>query len=194
MPVAAIILAAGGSRRLGQPKQLLARDGETLLNRAIRIATESGACPVLVVLGARFASISASVQSHTAIKVHNDRWRQGIGASIEGGMRALAVCAPDAAGVLLMSCDQPLLSGDHLRSLIHSFESQGAPAIAASAYGGVRGVPAVFPPETFEELRALHGDKGARSIIEQASWPVVSVPFEGGEVDIDVPEDLAQLG
>lgn len=193
MPVAAIILAAGESRRLGQPKQLLTWEGETLLNRAIRMATESGAWPVLAVLGARFASISASVQSNTAITVHNDRWRQGIGSSIEAGMRALAVCAPETAGVLLMNCDQLRLSADHLRLLINRFESEGAPAIAASAYGGVRGVPALFPRATFEELRALHGDRGARSIIERGSWPVVSVEFEGGEVDIDVPEDLAQL-
>lgn len=194
MPVAAIILAAGESRRLGQPKQLLAWEGETLLNRAIRMATEAGAGPVLAVLGARFASVSASVQSRTVIKVHNDRWRQGIGASIEAGMRALAVCAPESAGVLLMNCDQPLLSADHLRLLMHTFESHGPRAIAASAYGGVRGVPAVFPRETFEELRSLHGDKGARAIIERGLWPVASVEFEGGEVDIDVPEDLGQLG
>ncbi len=194
MPVAAIILAAGESRRLGQPKQLLACDGETLLNRAIRIATEAGAGPVLAVLGARFASISASVQSHTVIKVHNDRWRQGIGSSIEAGMRALAVCTPDAGGAVLMSCDQPLLSAEHLRSLIHTFESQGAPSIAASSYGGIRGVPAVFPREAFEELGSLRGDKGARSVIERGSWPVISVQFVGGEVDIDTPEDMAQLG
>jgi molybdenum cofactor cytidylyltransferase len=189
-----MILAAGESRRLGQPKQLLTCDGETLLNRAIRMATESGAWPVLAVLGARFASISASVQGERVIKVHNDRWRQGIGSSIEAGMRALAVCAPESAGVLLMSCDQARLSTSHLRSLIYSFESEGVPGIVTSVYGGVRGVPAVFPRQAFEELRVLRGDKGARSIIERAAWPVVCVEFEGGEVDIDTQEDLAQLG
>jgi len=194
MSVAAIILAAGGSRRLGQPKQLLAYKGETLLNRAIRIALESGAAPVIVVLGAQFQAICASIQPGTAITVHNDRWRQGMGRSIETGMRAMAVCAPDAQGILLSGCDQPRLTASHLRSLMSEFASHGSPAIIASLYAGIHGVPAVFPRETFVELRALRGDKGARSVIERSTVQVTAVEFEGGEVDIDAPEDLTQLG
>jgi molybdenum cofactor cytidylyltransferase len=194
MSVAAMIVAAGGSRRLGQPKQLLTYQGETLLNRAIRIATQAGATPVLVVLGAQFEMIRRSMQPGTSIAVHNDRWRQGMGRSIETGMRALDVCAPDAQGVLLMSCDQPRLTADHLRALMNAFASHGSPAVAVSAYAGVYGIPAVFPRETFAALHALRGDKGARGIIEHAPCPVVVVEFQGGEVDIDAPEDLKQLG
>jgi molybdenum cofactor cytidylyltransferase len=193
MSIAAIILAAGGSRRLGQPKQLLEFEGETLVNRAIHMASEAGASPVLIVLGAQFAAIRKSIQSRSAIVVHNDRWRQGMGRSIETGMRALALCAPDAQGILLMGCDQPRLTTEHLRSLMSAFASHGSPAVAASSYAGVCAVPAVFPREAFSELRALRGDKGARSIIEQAPCPVVGVEFEHGEVDIDSPEDLAKL-
>lgn len=193
MSIAAIILAAGGSRRLGQPKQLLICEGETLLNRAIRLAFEAGASPVLAVLGAEFEHILRSIHATKAIPVHNDQWRQGMGRSIEAGMRALSVCAQDADGVLLMGCDQPRLTVDHLRSLINTFVSRGGPAIVASLYAGVQAVPAVFPGETFAALRALRGDKGARSIIERAPVPVVQVEFARGEVDIDTPEDLAQL-
>src|SRR4051794_5306915 len=139
MSVAAIILAAGGSRRLGQPKQLLVYRGETLLNRAIRIASEAGASPVLAVLGGGFESIRSSIQSSTAFPVHNHRWRKGMGSSIAAGMRALGVCAPDADGVLLMSCDQPRLTVEHLRALIVAFASEAPRAIAASAYAGVHG-------------------------------------------------------
>jgi len=194
MSVAAIILAAGESRRLGRPKQLLVHCGETLLNRALRIADEAGASPVLAVLGAHFASIHASIQAQAAIPVRNDRWRQGMGSSIEAGMRALRVCAPEAAGVLLMSCDQPRLSADHLRALLATFSSSASPCIAASSYAGVQGVPAVFPREMFAALGGLRGEKGARSIIEQASCPLEAIEFAGGEVDIDSPEDLAKLG
>jgi len=193
MSIAAIIVAAGGSRRLGQPKQLLSYQGETLLNRAIRVVSEAGASPVLAVLGAQFAAISKSIQSRSVIVVHNDRWRQGMGRSIESGMRALALSAPDVEGVLLMGCDQPRLTAEHLRSMMSAFASHGSSAVAASSYAGVYAVPAVFPRETFSELRALHGDKGARSIIEHAPCPVVGVEFEHGEVDIDSPEDLAKL-
>jgi molybdenum cofactor cytidylyltransferase len=198
MTVAAIILAAGESRRLGQPKQLLAYRGEILLARAIRLANEAGASPVLVVLGANYARIRAAINSSNSIPVHNDRWRQGIASSIEAGVRALSVCAPEAEGVLLMGCDQPRLTADHLRALMAAFEGQSGEgqsgaAIAASSYAGVEAVPAVFPRATFAGLRALQGDRGARSVIEGASCPVVAIEFPGGEVDIDSPEDLALL-
>jgi len=194
MSVAALILAAGGSRRLGQPKQLLLCEAETLLNRAIRMAAEAGALPVLVVLGSQFAVIRASIDSRNAIVVHNDRWRQGMGRSIEAGMRALELCAPESQGILLMGCDQPRLTAEHLRELMHAVASHGSAAIVASSYAGVYGVPAVFPRETFAELRRIPGDKGARSVIEHALCPVVPVEFTGGEVDIDEPGDLGQLG
>ena len=193
MPVAAIILAAGGSRRLGQPKQLLAYRGETLLVRAIRLANEAGASPVLVVLGANFETILAAIQSSNSIPIHNDRWRQGIASSIEAGVRALSVCGPEAEGVLLMGCDQPRLTADHLRSVIAAFEGQAGAVMAASSYAGVQAVPAVFPRVTFAELRSLRGERGARSVIESAPCPVVAMEFPGGEVDIDSPEDLALL-
>jgi CTP:molybdopterin cytidylyltransferase MocA len=193
MPVAAIILAAGESRRLGQPKQLLAYRGESLLARAIRLADEAGASPVLVVLGANYATIRAAIDSSNSIPVHNDRWRQGIASSIEAGVRALSLCAPEADGVLLMGCDQPRLTADHLRALIAAFEGQAAAVIAASSYAGVQAAPAVFPRATFGGLRALRGDRGARSVIESAPCPVVAREFPGGEVDIDSPEDLAAL-
>ncbi len=193
MSVAAIILAAGGSHRLGQPKQLLMYGGETLLNRAIRIALEAGASPVVAVLGAEFERMRESIESRSVIAVHNDRWRQGMGGSIHAGMQALRVCAPDVEGVLLMSCDQPRLTADHLRALMVAFSDEVAAVIAASAYAGVHGVPALFPRETFDALRGLRGEKGARSVIEHAPCPVMPIEFEGGEMDIDVPEDLAKL-
>ena len=193
MSIAAIILAAGGSSRLGQPKQLLVYRRETLLDRSIRIAQEAGAGPVIAVLGARFETIRDSIKPYTSIPVHNQRWRQGIASSIDEGLRALHLCAPEVTGALLMGCDQPRLTAEHLRKLIEAFTAQADPAIAASSYAGVHGVPAVFPPETFGYLRALRGDKGARSLIAQAPCPVMVVEFAGGEVDIDLPEDIAQL-
>jgi CTP:molybdopterin cytidylyltransferase MocA len=194
MPVAAIILAAGGSTRLGRPKQLLEYYGETLLNRAIRLTCEAGASPVIVMLGSDYEMIRASVQDSASIPLYNDHWRQGIASSIQEGTRALAVCAPGAAGILLMGCDQPRLTPEHLRALMAAFTVSEEKPIVASAYAGAHGVPAVFPRATFGELRALHGDKGARSIIESSDFLVVDVEFVGGEVDIDSPEDLVQLG
>jgi molybdenum cofactor cytidylyltransferase len=193
MSVAAIILAAGASHRLGQPKQLLEFRGEPLLERAIRIATESGVSSVFTVLGANFEVICASLDFKDAILVANDQWQKGMATSIHAGLRAMEAAAPHATGVLLMSCDQPLLTADHLRTLIGAFEAQPPPAIVCSSYGGVHGVPAIFPREIVPRLRALRGDKGARAILAQPPCSLIAREFPGGAIDIDLPADLAHL-
>ncbi len=193
MPVAAVILAAGASRRLGRPKQLVAYGGETLLERAIRVAHEAGAAPVFVVLGAQYETIHAAIDWSYVRAVRNVNWEQGIASSIHTGLSAVDKFAPRAAGAMILTCDQPKLSAEHLRSLIALFEEHGEAAIAASAYAGVRGVPAVFPRAAFEGLRALSGDKGARALLAKPPCEVVALDLPGGEVDIDTPEDLAGL-
>lgn len=196
MPVAAIVLAAGTSRRLGQPKQLLKHGGEMMIERAIRLANEAGATPVIAVLGAHYEMICASVQFHRpdrAIPVLNDRWGQGIASSIHAGLRALETIAPQIPRVLILGCDQPRLTTEHLRALIEAFSAQASPAMVASAYAGTLGIPAVFPREVFAELDALRGDKGARALFTQPTCPLMTIPFPGGEIDIDHPADLAQL-
>lgn len=194
MPIAAILLAAGASRRLGRPKQLLKLDGETLLGRAIRLATEAGAAPVIAVLGAHREAIFEAVEFGGAQAVVNDEWEQGMSSSIRRGLKALEKCGDEVTGALLMSCDQPRLTVDRLRALMAVFAEQDAPVIVASAYGGIEGVPAVFPASVFPDLMALTGDKGARALIDSAPCAVIALPFDGGEVDIDLPSDLAELG
>jgi molybdenum cofactor cytidylyltransferase len=196
MSVAAIVLAAGASRRLGQPKQLLLHGGETLLERALRLAGEAGATPVIVVLGAHYERICAAVRFDklsNAIPVHNSGWEQGIASSIHAGLRALEESAPQASGLLILGCDQPRLTAGHLRGLLEAFARQAAPAMLASAYAGIVGTPAVFPRAVFAELGALRGNQGARVLFMQPTLPLIALPFPGGEVDIDLPEDLAHL-
>jgi molybdenum cofactor cytidylyltransferase len=96
-------------------------------------------------------------------------------------------------GVLILACDQPRLSAEHLRELIQSLAGQRETSIVASAYAGVHGIPAVFPREAFPHLLALSGDKGARALLMQPPCPLIALAFEGGEVDIDRPDDLEQL-
>jgi CTP:molybdopterin cytidylyltransferase MocA len=188
--VAAVVLAAGASRRLGQPKQLLMLDGETLLARSVRLAREAGAAHVIVVVGAQAESIGAVVPAASATMVTNEDWEQGIASSIHAGVKAL-----DAAsnGALILACDQPRLTAGHLRGLIEIFAAQSAPTIVASTYAGVLGIPAVFPREVFPQLLALSGDKGARSLLMHPPCPLNAVPFDGGELDIDEPDDLTQI-
>lgn len=194
MSVAAIILAAGASRRLGQPKQLVGFEGESLLERALRFAREAGASPVLAVLGANFAPICASTPFNEAIPVFNEKWEQGMSTSIHAGLHEADVRAPEAVGALVMSCDQPRFSANHLRALLRAFDAaQSEPTIVASNYSGIHGIPAVFPRSIYPKLHGLHGDKGARALLAKPPCRIVAVACSGCEIDIDLPEDLSHL-
>lgn len=190
--VAAIVLAAGASKRLGRPKQLVRYQGETLLGRALRLAREAGLSPVIVVLGAEGDAIRAAVKAEDAVFVANGAWREGIASSMRAGLEAMEDVAHHSAGVLMMPCDQPRLSAAHLGALVGAFRGDSE-AIACSTYAGVRGVPAVFPMSAVPALKGLTGDVGARKILADAPCRVIEVAFAGGEIDIDAPEDLARL-
>ncbi len=192
----AIILAAGASRRLGQAKQLLRVDGEGLLGRTIRIVGEAGAEPVLVVLGAHAAKVAGQLDLAKEAYVHlveNIAWESGIASSIHAGMRALLEHLPEADAVMLLVCDQPRLTSEHLKMLMAAHESGNRRAIVASFYRGIAGVPAVFPRSQFSRLMELKGDVGARALLRNPDCAMVTVAFNGGEMDVDTPEDLIAL-
>ncbi|HWG20096.1 MAG TPA: nucleotidyltransferase family protein [Terracidiphilus sp.] len=194
MPIPALILAAGASRRLGRPKQLLMFGGETLLSRAIRLAQEAGAFPILVVLGANLDTVRDSIHGCDVVLVVNQKWDSGISGSIHAGLHALEESAPGSAGLLILSCDQPRLTSEHLRSLLQEFQARKQLPMVASTYAGIRGIPAVFPRVVFPHLQALEGDRGARKLLMDPPLPLAEVEFAGGEIDIDSSEDLSELG
>jgi molybdenum cofactor cytidylyltransferase len=190
MKVGAIILAAGASRRLGRAKQLVEFEGEMLLARAVRLVREAGLLQAVVVLGAEYEAIAAAVDLSGVRVVRNEDWARGIASSIHAGLRAMDETAPAVDGVLMLTCDQPRLTAEHLRALMGVFDEA---KIAASEYAGGVGVPAIFPRGMFAELYALSGDKGARALLARPECAVVRVGFPGGEVDVDTPEDLSAL-
>jgi CTP:molybdopterin cytidylyltransferase MocA len=178
---AAIILAAGASTRLGEPKQLVKLGGEErLLDRALRVAAEAGCEPVIVILGANAAQIRAECRLETAQVLENKDWREGMASSLRAGIAAVA----QAERAIVMTCDQPAVTAGHLLELMRLCTT----GPVASAYDGRRGVPACFPCRMFAQLRELSGDAGARVLLESA--PTVDLP--GGGIDIDTPESLAQ--
>lgn len=176
MSIAAVVLAAGASRRLGSLKQLALLGEETLLERAVRVAREAGCSPVIVVLGTEAELVLRGLPDN-AVPVRNDQWEEGMGTSIRAGVRA---CEAIAAGVVVMTCDQPAVTVEHLRLLMTG------PGLKASWYAGRNGVPAFFPKRYFEELMALSGDVGARELLRSAE----KVELKGGELDVDTAEDL----
>lgn len=190
--VPAVIIAAGSSSRLGRPKQLVVFEGEKLLERAIRVALESGAQPVFVVLGANRAEIEAAMDLSAVRLIVNENWQEGMASSIRSGIKALENHSPDASGVLLMVCDQPRLTTKHLERMLAGFRRSSASAIA-SRYAGKRGIPAIFPRAAFGELLALRGDQGARRLLSDARRKVIEIELDGGELDVDRTDDITGL-
>ncbi|MBV9127496.1 MAG: nucleotidyltransferase family protein [Verrucomicrobia bacterium] len=196
----AILLAAGASTRLGQPKQLLPFRGGTLLGHVCRMARAAGCAPVVVVLGAEAARCAAALRKEVpadnamAQTVECAAWVNGMGASLKAGLRALCDLAPACAEAVVLLCDQPLVTPDLLRALLHARRTRGAPA-AACRYDGTVGPPAVFGREIFSEIAALPDAAGARSLLTRhaAAGTLACVDFPDGTLDVDTPADAARL-
>lgn len=192
--IAAVVLAAGASTRLGKPKQLIEMEGERLLRRTVRLALEAGCAPVpvFVVLGYEAERMQAELSGLAATAVVNGTWMEGMGSSLRRGMEAVCAMETPPAAVLLLVCDQPRLTVEHLRKLL---AEQGADEerITASEYAGRAGVPAVFGRRHFAELLAVEGDQGAREVIQRHSGRIRTVWWPEGGIDVDRPADLEEL-
>ena len=183
------MLAAGGSQRLGEPKQLLYRDSRTLV-RATYDAVSGGGCePIAVVVGAHADRIMAALAGVALARIDNLQWETGIASSIQRALTWAAAIGCDA--LLLTGCDQPALGGEHVAALCELVRS-GASA-AASGYAGITGTPAVFTRAWFARLERLRGDRGAGALlrgtadVEVIAWP------EGAD-DVDLEADVVRLG
>ena len=188
--IAAIVLAAGESKRFGFPKQLIVRDGEPLVRRIARAAAHAGADPVVVVLGANADIITPELADLTSVTtVVNGDWSRGLSSSLVTGLAAVfPVSSCDA--VLVMLADQPLIDTGALKRLMETFDEKRR--IIASAYDGTIGVPAVFAREFAGDLMQLTGDAGAGAWL-RGRRDVTTVPLAAGAVDIDTELDLARL-
>jgi len=189
--VGVIVLAAGASTRLGQPKQSLPYGDSTLLAHAVAAALNARLGPVLVVLGAHGPELAQALPSG-AVAVHNPDWQEGMASSIRAGLAALERGWPQAAAAIVMVCDQPSVSAGLLRRLVAAWR-QGSAAAVACQYGDTVGVPALFSRSLWPELMALRGDRGAKSVLERHRERLLLVPFPEGALDIDTPEDWQPL-
>lgn len=186
---ALVLLAAGGSRRLGRSKQLLELDGETLVHRAARLGLATSPAAALLVLGAQTDAVHAATAGLPLQRVDCPDWTDGLGASLRAGLAAV----PDhCAGALVLLCDQPALGAAHLQSLVDAWRGQPERA-AASAYDGVLGVPALLPRGWFGALSHSSGDRGARDLLRAHRDEVIAVPAPALARDIDHPDDLAAV-
>jgi molybdenum cofactor cytidylyltransferase len=190
--ISILLLAAGSSSRMGESKQLLPVGNETLLTKAISTAQESGIGPITVVLGFDANVHQQSIAKKSIHSVVNTSWEKGIGNSIKAGLNFLIQKNEALKAVLIMVCDQPLLTADHLKSLLLEFQ-KSEQEIVATRYADTVGVPAIFRATLFNELLSIADEVGAKIIIQRHSENTKSVFFEAGSLDIDTPHDYQQL-
>lgn len=193
MSTAVIVLAAGSSSRLGQPKQLLRYEGQTLLRRAAETAVAAAAgAPVVVVTGALHAELLPELAGLPVLVVPCGDWAQGMGASLKTGLAALQSLCNTWATVVVMLCDQPHVTAAVVEQLVATYRSTGQPIVAAE-YGAVRGVPVLFGAEVLPLLQGISSAAGAAQLLRQHPHLVATVPFAAGIVDVDTPQQYAAL-
>lgn len=186
--VAILLLAAGSSTRMEQPKQLLKFRDKTLLENVISVALATSCRPVVVVLGAWFHEIEPTIAHLPVQVVRNINWEDGMSSTIACGVDYLMKNHPDTAALLLLLCDQPFVDAGILNELVEKWKTSRQPIVAA-AYDDTFGVPALFDRSCFEELSELSGRQGAKSLMTEHPGEVATVYFRDGEVDLDTPED-----
>ncbi len=185
--VAAVILAAGKSSRMGAPKQLLEIEGQSLLRRTTQtvVATHFD---LVVVVSRQFAAVADLPVVEAAFRFEPD----ALSDSIKNGLAAIRDWENDSGflvdAALFVPCDLPLLTSAHLGALLAEY--RGETQIVASRFDGVLGTPMLFDRALWPELDALTGDTGGRQIISRHEKNTASVAWEGGQFDLDTPADV----
>jgi molybdenum cofactor cytidylyltransferase len=188
---ALIILAAGASTRLGQPKQNLLFQNSTLLQKAIETGIASGCRPLIVVLGANAEQIHLPVENENVEILINGDWVEGMASSIRVAINQIENNAA-VEGAIIMLCDQPYMNVELLGHLQKKQVETNKPIVACEYSEGF-GVPALFDRLLFDDLRLLTGNEGAKKIIKNHPDHVATISFEKGSIDIDTMEDYERL-
>ena len=188
--LSAIVLAAGGSSRYGQCKQLVEINGASLVRLAVdKLSPLFPHDRISIVVGANSEAVAQAVADMPVNVVLNEHWQQGLASSLKAGLNNVE---PDCRAVMITLCDQALVTKDHLRRLLDLWLACPS-EITASAYAGTVGTPAVIPAEFYPQVLALEGDTGAKSILENNTGRTRTLPIPEAEFDLDVPADLEKL-
>lgn len=186
-----IILAAGASQRMGSPKQLLQFRGHSLLRHALEEATLSGATQTALILGANAELMKSEIPRSGVMLLENHDWQRGVGSSIRIGVNYFAGQTTVSA-VLIMNCDQPLVSRQFINHLIRTWTIKH-PTIVAAEFKGIQSLPAIFDRVVFGELLRLPHSAGPKEIILRYHNELIGVEFEQAGFDVDSPSDYERL-
>lgn len=187
-----IILAAGESKRLGRPKQLLKFRNKTLIALTIEKTLRTKKKEIIVVLGSNAERINTEISNFPVKICINKEWKNGMASSIKFGLEKLTNEYPAIDAALILLCDQPLINSEQINSFIEEFSNTEKQIIAAK-YKNTIGVPAIFSKDFFVKLLKLKGNLGAKAIIKQFPDQVKTMDIPEAEFDIDTIEDVQKL-
>jgi molybdenum cofactor cytidylyltransferase len=189
--VAGVVLAAGTSSRLGQPKQLLTYGGRSLVRRAVEVGLAAGLAPLVVVTGAHAKDVERELRGLPVQLVHNEVYRVGQSTSVRAGVDALPA---DAEAVVMLLVDMPGVDEQVVQALVAAWQTTGAPLVRPT-FDGRPGNPVLFAASLFPEMLALEGDEGGRPILQRHAESVHLVPTTqpGVLVDVDTWDAYARL-
>ena len=193
LDVAAVILAAGGSRRMGTANKLLEdMGGIPLIQQAVNAALASRASRVIVVTGFEADRMADALAGSEVELALNPDWEQGLGSSLKAGLQAVP---ESAAGAVVMLADMPRVTADVIDMLIDVFEVRGRKKICVPVFQGQRGNPVLWPRRFFPELLEVPGDKGGRGVLEKHPGGILKVDVGTPDIhfDVDGPDDLDRL-
>ncbi len=186
--IAICIIAAGASKRMGTPKQLLKWGNQNLVGHALQQAQRVSE-HVFVVLGAHYDRIAPTIAS--AHIINNKDWEHGMGSSIASGIKHITKTG-QFTHILIMLADQPFLDGAYVNNMVDTLEKKPF-GIIATQYENKFGVPAVFSSAYFSELMQLNQDFGARKLLQKYSDDIVGLSPGDRAMDIDTIEEYHRL-
>ncbi len=188
-PTAGVILAAGGSDRLGAAKQLLDWQGAPFVRQVAQKALESGLSPVIAVIGAHREGVEEALAGLDVTWVHNPDWAEGQSTSMQAGLAALP---EDADSALFLLSDQPQIGSDLIQALLERYAIHRQP-ITAPRVHGQRANPVLFSNAAFDSLRKVVGDRGGRAVFDQ--FAVDWLDWDDARIlwDVDEPGDYQRL-
>jgi len=187
--VAGIILAAGASQRMRQPKPLLLWRGKSFICHVARTALDAGLAPVVIVIGAHADEVRSALADLPVEIVYNPNWAEGQSTSVQAGLQALP---PETTAAIFLLADQPRIPVELVRALM-ARHAQTQPPIVAPMIEGKRGNPVLFDYSVFPDLMSLQGDAGGRLIFSR--YPAAYVPWHDPNLllDVDTFEDYERL-
>lgn len=187
-----LLLAAGSSSRMGEPKMLLPFRGGTLLQHIVNEINGLTDARLMVVTGCYHELLLNVLQQLQVSFIYNEQWRDGMGSSIKKGMEYIMQQYSNAPRVMLLVVDQPYISTGLLQQMLDEMERSKQKIIACS-YAGTIGTPVLFDKTYFSKLLLMKGDKGAKQLVLQSVADLQTIDFPQGAIDIDRPEDYSTL-